>query len=219
MQELITQAERQSITSFVDWSQEVRLIDSTDRYREAELILTSIITLRKGIAEKCDPAIKAAKTAHTAVLKIKQEADEPLKIAERTLRDLMAAYQAEQERILITVRTEALHAAAEEAARLLESGEDDLEAAAAAALPALHDEQAPLGEATTSRTTYQAEVTDLFALVEAVARRQVLLTCLEANQAKLNELARRHRDEFNVPGCRLVKKAGIVMKRAKKEKE
>jgi hypothetical protein len=54
------------------------------------------------------------------------------------------------------------------------------------------------------RDTYRAEVTDLMALVQAVAKGQAPLTLLKADETALNGMARSLKTAMKVPGVRVV---------------
>ncbi len=59
----------------------------------------------------------------------------------------------------------------------------------------------------TSRVNYSCEVTDLNALVEYLHTKPELIGIyLSANSTALNQLARQRRNEFRMPGCKLVER-------------
>ena len=55
------------------------------------------------------------------------------------------------------------------------------------------------------RETYKAEVTDMRALVQAVASGAQPITLLQANQTALDGMARALKEALAIPGVRLVK--------------
>ena len=59
---------------------------------------------------------------------------------------------------------------------------------------------------TTASTHWNAEVTDLRALAEAVVAEEVPLRLLKPNQVELNKLARKDHDDLKIPGVTAVSK-------------
>lgn len=68
----------------------------------------------------------------------------------------------------------------------------------------------PKAEGITVRTTWRAEVTDLFALVKAVADGTQQLALIEPNMAALHAAARELKDGLAIPGVQAVAEEGIV---------
>lgn len=60
-------------------------------------------------------------------------------------------------------------------------------------------------EGVSLRWNYTAEVHDLLSLVRHVANRPELLNLIKPNSTAINGLARAHKDNFKVAGCRLIK--------------
>ena len=60
------------------------------------------------------------------------------------------------------------------------------------------------GSGTILRDYYSAEVTDLMALVKAVAAGEVPLAAIEAGMTYLNGMARTLKGNFKIPGCKVV---------------
>lgn len=208
---MLGEEEKQAVVAWSTAAPNVVVRNDEDyRLRESELL--QILALRKTIAKNYEKPIKLAHEAHKAVLAAKKEYDEPLALAEKAYRDRMGAYRAEAQVLAAKGRQEAVAALEAEVAKLISAG-DDVEAQAILAMPLDLPSAGVVGDETDTRVTWSAEVMDLFELVQAVASRGAVLTCIEANQSKLNELARQLKEHFAVPGCRAVSKNGIVLKR------
>ena len=66
-------------------------------------------------------------------------------------------------------------------------------------------------DGTTTRTVWNAEITDLRALVEAVASERVPLRYLTADKKELGQAARREKQDLNIPGVQAVPKTSIAV--------
>ncbi len=167
------------------------------------------------VAEVLDPIIRAAFAAHKVAVEQKKKLEAPALEVERALKGRMEAWdQAERER-LRTEQARAAAAAREEAqaAAFLaaeQRGDEAAMPAIAADLPASvavftpPPPPAPRAEGIYYRVTWTAEVTDLMALVQAVALGQAPLKVLQADQGVLNGMARALKESLALPGVHSV---------------
>lgn len=122
-------------------------------------------------------------------LKVRQETE----AAERKARE-ETAKRAQEELLLRAVELEEA-GEAEQAEILLEEP--------IVVTPVIH-RSAPKLAGKVSGTTYSAKVTDLRALVRAVADGRAPMEALGANESFLNQMARSYKEGFSMPGCELV---------------
>jgi hypothetical protein len=172
----------------------------------------------KGLRETITKPMRAALDAVRALF---AKPEERLGAAEDTLKGLMSAYDDEQDR----QRQEAQRKLDEEAERQRKRLEAqaakaraagnadkaaDLTDRAAMTFAPIAQQQAPAVAGIARRQNWHAEVTDLRALVRAVAEGRVPLTAIEANRTFLNSQARALRDELRYPGVRALPERTIA---------
>lgn len=131
--------------------------------------------------------------------------------AERTIKRAMLTYQDECERRRREEQRRAEEAAAKErqrlerqAAKAAEKGQEQkaealVERAATVTAPVIHRE-APKVVGVATRENWKAEVTDLEALVKAVAAGQAPIALLQANTTEIGKRVRALKSEFQYPG-------------------
>lgn len=203
----------------------LRVVDEPT-FQRAGTMLRAIKTYLARVGEVLNPIIQAAHKAHQEALTQKKRLEEPALVAERSLKASMGTYQTEQERLARAAEATAalerqrledeakLQAALNAEARGDGQGaERILEAATPPApiiVPAAVTPPPPKAEGVSFRKTYRAEVTDLRALVEAVAKGQVPLAYVEANLSALNQAARALKEELAVPGVRVIDERGVA---------
>lgn len=95
--EAIQEVEQEALT----YPQQARQITITNNedYQRAANFLLSIKATRKKINESFDPIIAKAHAAHKEAVAQKKKVDEPLELAERMVKPLMAAYDTQQEQL------------------------------------------------------------------------------------------------------------------------
>lgn len=176
----------------------------------------TLTTLEKRIKDYWEEDIARAYSMHKSLVSKREEMMKPVSARKALLRDQMKAWEDEQER----VRREEQARADAEAKRLAEEqalaeaamheAAGDHEAAAAvieqplAPAPVVVASTVPKGFGTFTRRTWRAEVTDLMALVKAVAAGKAPIKCLEANMPFLNNQARALNTAMNIPGVKAV---------------
>lgn len=101
---------------------------------------------------------------------------------------------AEREKIEAKIQADAEKAAAKQEALVMQ--------AATVTAPVIHREP-PRVAAISTREIWKAEVTDLMALVQAVAAGKAPIALLDANTAEIGKRARALKSEFTAPGIRV----------------
>jgi hypothetical protein len=204
-------AQRGEVVSIAD----AIVIADQASYERAASHLTAVKALQVKVGEMFDDLVSAAHKAHKLLTERRAQHTNPLLAAERALKSKMSAYVTEQERI---ARQRAAEAAAkareeEEARRLAEAAELEKAGESEAALAVLDEPvnlppPAPLGMATpradgiSTRETWHAEVTDLMALVKAIAAGQAPLSLVEASK-NVGGWARSTHGTVQIPGVRV----------------
>ena len=203
-------------------------VTDSQTYTIAGEFLKGIKALRARIAETFDPHIARAFQAHRALVKEKADAEAPLQVAERLLKDRLVAYDqvqeqariAEQRRLQERARqaeeTRRLAEAAAMEAEALASGDTALQAEAEALIAAPVETPAIIIEKSTPkvagisyRVTYAAEVVGLPALVGYVAAHPEQVNLLLPNTVALNQMARAMKMALHIPGVKVVEKRDI----------
>lgn len=178
--------------------------------------LRDIKALQKQITERFEPAVSAANKAHKELTKLRSSLLEPLESAERTLKNRVAIYLQEKQRLAIEEQrrneAEARRKAEEErlasAAQLEAQGrvaeaqaeiEAPFEAPVAEAKPVV---EAPKGFST--REVWSAECLNLHELCKFVAANPQMIGLISPNQKALDAFAKSMKKDFKVPGCRAV---------------
>lgn len=186
-------------------------------------LLRDIKALVAEIQKSTRPVIQAAKAAHSAALKQEKDLLAPLEEAETLIKRKVQTYVTEEERkareqaaLEAAAAREQQEKAEREARELAEMGEHELaehvreEAAAATALPIVP--APPKAQGIVTPETWHFEVVDLKALVSAVARGDVPLAALLANEKVLGQQARALRAELQWPGVRVYSQRGVTVR-------
>ena len=200
------------------------VISSQESYNQATtLLLEKVVPFRKRWKEYWDKPKKLAWEAYQAIQSKFKEGDEPLEMAERTLKHAIRVWDDEQTRI----EQERQRKAQEEAER--HADEERLQAAIVAEqsgatqqeVEAIVDspvavvaEPVPPAYQRTSgistRRTWKCKVNDLHALVKAAAKDKSLLPYLLANEKALNARASADQSTMNIPGCLAYQESSIT---------
>lgn len=215
------------------------VVEDQDGYERAAVLLREIKGLRSEIADTFGPIVAKALAAHREALAQRKRHEAPLELAERTIKTLMAGYVREEERKAREeaarlereareeeARRQAAEREAEEQTRLAEA--EELYAAgkneeAMAVLDAPMPEPDPLpppppvvvtppprAAGISVRETWSAEVTDLVALVRAVADGKAPAAFLRADLPAINGWARATKGSAQVPGVRVRRETGVA---------
>lgn len=197
-------------------------------FERAGLFLRTVKDYLNRVSEVFEPMVKKAHAAWKEVLAQKQKLEAPALEAERALKSTMAAWDQEQRRLARVAEATAAQEAqrlADEAklqAALQAEARGDRQAAAKILdapapptpiiVPAAFTPPPPKAEGISFRTTYKVEVTDLRALVVAVAAGTASLSYLQPNLVALNQSARALKEEFQVPGVRVIEEHGAAVR-------
>lgn len=206
------------------WPERARAltVDSDETFHEAGNLLVGVKALRKEIEDHHRPVIAAAFAAHKAATAAKKKLDDPLDVAEGVLKRSMAAYHEAQERARRAeqLRLEAEARRQEEERRLAEAEALEAEGRHEEAAQTIEElivapvapvaPPAPKVAGVSFREQWTAEVTDLSALVRAVADGKAPAGLVMANQSALDQLARALKDTMAVPGVKVRKQTGVA---------
>jgi hypothetical protein len=178
------------------------------------------------------PIVNSAHATHKAAKALENRAMEPLNEAESIVKPKIARYQREQEEIrqraITAARLKAEQEAREKAElEKLERAQQLAEAGNMEAAAAVVDEEVEIRHISTAslgvkevakvagvsvRRLWYAEVTDLMALVVAVAQGRVPLQAIEANLPFLNKQAQAFMDTsaLNYPGVKVIDRDSVA---------
>ena len=206
----------------------VRAIHIADQpsYDAAAEAIFVIKAMRKEVADHHDPIIASANTTHKLAVAAKRKLDNPLQERESHIKTGIRGFDEMQERL----RLEAQHKADEEARKQEEeaklqagieaerqgASKEDVQAIVEAPSTAPPPVMAPTyqkRQGVSVRENWKAQVVNLKLLVQAVSLEQAPLTCLQANQVALNQLARAQKQALSIPGVRAVNDAVVSARR------
>jgi len=216
--------DRAPVTEALTWPDRANAlaIRSAETYGAAAELLKAIKALRQKIADTFGPHVKRAFDAHRALVAEQRSAEEPLTLAERTIKDKLGAYDQAQERIRRDeqARLEALARQQAEERQLAdalaaEAAGDTVEAEAiineAPAPVVVQVEKAvPKVAGISYRTTYSARVTDKHALIAFVAANPQFENLIDPNMPALNGQARSLKMAMQIPGVVVDEKRDIA---------
>lgn len=226
-------AERAEALTWPERARAAVVMDDTS-YRVVADMLLGIKALRKKIAETFDPHIARAFQAHRALTRDKAETEAPLAEAERVIKDTLAAYDTEQERLRVEAQRLADEAArqrdederlARAAAMEIEGreyGDDALvdEAHALIETPPVPVTAAPVAKAVPKvqgisyRVTYSARVTDVRALVKFIAANPQYVNLIVPNMTAINAQARSLKSALQIPGVQVLEHKDVAARAA-----
>jgi hypothetical protein len=197
-----------------DQAKALSIVDLESLKRGNELLL-NIKDIRKQIADTFDPLAAKAHEAHKAILAEKKKAEAPLIEAEGIVKPAIARFMAEEERkrreeearLAEIARKQAEEMALAAAIEAEEAGappeEVDAIAAAPVFVPTVAPPPPPKLSGVSIRKVVKFEVTDLRALVKAVAAGQVPIEALQPNDVVIGAQARSLRGSLRWPGVRV----------------
>src|ERR1017187_5584389 len=205
---------KQESLTIVERAQSIVIRDQPSYNQASALLLEQIIPFRRRWDEYWSPLRKAAWDAHKAVMAKFSEGDAPAEQAEQIVKSAIRIWDSEQQRIQEQLQRKAQ----EEAERL--AREERMNAAIAAEAAGATNEQvdeifdapvqvvaAPVQPTyqraagiSAPRANWSAEVTDMKALVKAVAAGKVSYEYLLPNQTALNARAKADKSTMNIPG-------------------
>ena len=198
-------------------------VTNAEGYQAGAELLRQIKSLLGEIDSTFDPIVKATHAAHKEALEQKKKHANPLSEADTAIRRKMARFQAEQERIRreqAAIEAAQARAAREKAEReaqeLAEMGEAEMAEAVrqsseienAPPIP----EPAPKADGISTRKNWKARVTDLDALVKAVAAGDVPIGAIQADMRFLSLQAKALEKELKIPGVESYNDVGITVR-------
>jgi len=194
------------------------VVRDAESYQMAGETWKSLTALEKKIKAYWEDDVSSALKLHRSLVAKRDAMLIPVGEQKNTLRLGMKSFEDEQERIRRAEQArleEEARKAAEEAALAqavaLESNGHKAAAEAVIAVPVVAPsvyvpKTTPTGFGNATRRTWGAEVTDLMALVKAVAAGQVPIQAIEPNAVFLNQQARALKSALSYPGVRSVEK-------------
>lgn len=201
------------------------VVKDTDTYLFAAEKLKAAKALASEIKEFFKPLKEKAKAAHHALCESEKEKLAPLDVTISDIGGKMRAYEAEQARAAKEEerRLSELAKKQEEEARLLEAIEAEESGDADTAKRIMEEKlpapvvrvqaEVPKVQGLSYRTSYHAEVTDLRALVKAVAAGEVPILAVMASQQFLDSQARSLKESFAYPGVSCKSERSITARR------
>lgn len=186
--------------------------------------LINIKTAKRNLENQRKKFTRPLDTAKKAVMDWFREPLRRLDQAERSLKRAMLTYQQEEARKrrheqekLEKAAERKRHRLAQRAAEAAESGDEHKAAALdtqASTVVAPVVPAQPKVSGVSTRENWKAEVTDLMALVKAVAAGDASLTLIQANTTEINKRARALKSEFSVPGIRVYAEQSLAARSA-----
>lgn len=196
-------------------------IYTATQYDEAVEFLRDIKGRKQDLEKQKKLITAPLRQAMNALLALFKEPEQHLNDAENGTKRAMVAYQ-KQLREAAEAEAARRRDEAEKERKKLEARADKLEEKGKAEQAEALREQAetvqapvvyagiPKSQGIQTRTYWRAEVTDLMALVKAVAAGEQPITYLEANQSTLNAAAKASKKSANIPGVRVYSEDGIA---------
>lgn len=194
------------------------VVRDAESYQMAGETWKSLTALEKKIKAYWEEDVSSALKLHRSLVAKRDAMLIPVGEQKNTLRLGMKTFEDEQERIRRAEQArleEEARKAAEEAALAqavaLEQNGHKSAAEAVIAVPVVAPavyvpKTTPTGFGNATRRVWGAEVTDLLALVKAVAAGQVPIQAIEANSVFLNQQARALKSALSYPGVRAIEK-------------
>lgn len=200
-------------TQLFDTAAAVKIV-SIATYQRAGAVVQDLLAYIRAVDDFMDPIVRAADLSLKTARSQRDSLRNPALELKRTLGSDMEAWdRAERDRLRREQDRLAHEAQAEaQAAALLAADARDDEGAvaaiAAAEAPivafAPPPPEPPKADGVSYRVTWSAEVTDLLALVQAVAAGQVPLKVLQPDSTVLNTMARALKESLALPGVKAV---------------
>lgn len=197
-------------------------------FERAGLFLRTVKEYLKRVDEVFQPIVQKAHAAWKEALGQKQKLETPALEAERALKATRAAWDEKQRALIREAEAQAaqerrrledeakLQAALEAESRGDQEGAARILEAPAPPVPIIVPMAVtptlPKSEGSSFRTYYRAEVTDLRALIVAVAAGTASMTYLQPNMVALNGSARALKEELKVPGVRVILERGEAVR-------
>jgi hypothetical protein len=203
-----------------DQAREIEITDAVTYARAGEALKT-IKDLRAQIEDTFGPVVRKAFEAHREAVAQRKKVEAPLIEAENILKPRINRYLEEEERKRRAEEAR-LQAAAQkqledeqlaEAEYYEQAGDteaaEEVLAETRAPAPVMVPASKPRVQGITRRKTWSAQVTDIRALIRAVADGKAPINCLKADMVFLNQQARSMKGTLNWPGVKAVSDSNI----------
>lgn len=215
---------RQAVAPLIAAAKSIK-ITCPEEHATAQEAYRNLRLAEKKADDLIEPARAAIEASKKAVLKIKDDLKAPITAAKEIVGAELSRYEAEQRAIALEkqrvleqqerLRQQEQRLLAEEAAAKAKS-EQEAKAAQAEVAEAEKALAAPVQVSVApsvakvsgigTRTTHEAVVDDLAALVQHAAAHPEIIECLLPNMPQLNFMARKHKQALALPGVRVVEK-------------
>ena len=220
--DLPTTHEEQKAVTIKDQAQSLIITDAPGYERAKELLL-SIKDLRKQISDTFKPIIEKAYQAHRTALFQQKKVETPLIEAEGIIKPRIATFlaaeeskrRADEDRLRRIAEQEAEERRLADALAAEADGDMDevdaiLDEPPAYVPPPIVQRTVTTGGGISVREVWSFELTDLKALVKAVAEGKVPLAAIHANTAFLGQQARSLKGELQYPGVRVFSTSSVA---------
>jgi hypothetical protein len=206
----------QEVSPLVEAAKEFQVSD-IDSHRESQEREKRLRAAERAVHERFEPSRKKAQETKEEIIALRDSLTEPMKDARLIYGGKNIAYETEQQRKADEERRrlERIAKQKEEDRKIREAeqAQEDGEVAEADAIlsepvetPIIHVEsKVAKVPGVSKRTNYSAECQDVIALAKFVIENPSFQNLIAANGPGLNSLARSQRENFKVPGCRLIK--------------
>lgn len=205
-----TKSEIKSIESTASKALSLK-VTTNKEYQQASDILKDLKARGKALEEKRKAITKPMDDAKKATMEMFRPAVDAIKNCETKLKESMAGFVREQERIAAEAQAKAAEKARKEQERLQaradkarESGKEEkaelLEQQACSVVPAVSSSQTPQAKGAHSRKIWKAKLIDKMELIKAVAEGKASPELLDFNESVANGLAKSLKTGLNIPG-------------------
>jgi formate dehydrogenase maturation protein FdhE len=211
--------------SFVERAEHVEITDQMT-YNVAVRFLDEVTALETEIIKHHEPMKKSAHKTWKEICSGEKKLLDPVQNAKTTIRRVIATWIDEQERIrkeeerkaleVLRLQEEKLREEMAEQAEKLGADEQSIEEIRMTPIPLPRPVITPTfqkASGISTRETWKVEVDDVRKLCRGIADGTVSPTLVEPNMTALNGLARSLKNTFNIPGCRVVRDAGLNNRR------
>ena len=194
-------------------------VSTNEQYEQGEGLLATCKQLETEIHAAFDGIVDKAHQAHKEAVAQRKKYLDPIEEGRRILKGKMIAYQDTQERIRreeqARLEQEARKRAEDEqiaiAAQLEKEGDKETAEAVLSepvqVAPVVAQRTAPAASRLSAgRSVWSAEVTNIMALVKAVAEGKQPITLIQANETALNGMARSLKGSMAIPGVKAVER-------------
>ena len=224
--DIITEPLEKESTDLVKRANDTGSIVTADHYEQAVIIGKALRSMKKGIEEFFSPIKTAAHKAWKEVCSTENRLKEPVEAAQKALDRKIGIYLDEQERKRQEAERIAREAALKaeqdrllaEASHLSETGQQEQaeqvldQAVNVEAPPVVMPSAVPKISGASQRTGWKFEVTDLQALVKAVAEGKVPIGAIKADEVFLGQMARAMKANMKWPGVRVYSEQSVAMR-------